>query len=132
MSSLISSLYEKVGALFYSIAIVDGKITGVELEKLKELVKLNWLNFKVDINEFEEDEAFKIVSVFDWMMENNIAQSEAFLIFTDFFDEYQSFFTKELKIIIFKTAEEIAYSFNGLNKSELTILFQLQKKLIKV
>ncbi len=127
METIWSTFYEKLGSLFYSVASVDSHVAKKEIETLQAIVRKEFLTLEDSVDDFDEDVAFQIESVFDWMLDENMSSQDAFEIFSDFYKEHTSFFTDDLKRKITKTVNAIAYSFNQANKSELTFIFQLQK-----
>ena len=63
--------YEHLGRVFYCIAAVDKIVQKVEIERLKEIVKNEWLPLENTLNEFGDDTAYQIEIVFDWLVEND-------------------------------------------------------------
>ncbi|REE07745.1 hypothetical protein DFQ09_11175 [Winogradskyella pacifica] len=122
--------YQILGKLFYSIAASDGNVRSIEFDKLKVLVKEQWL----DVDDFEDtfgtDAAYQIEIVFDWLNEDE--ELNAKVCFDDFINYKKSqshLFTKDIRRLILKTAAAIAYAFSGINKSELTLLAKLDLEL---
>jgi len=126
---LTLEFYQNLGKLFYAIAAADKKVHAVEFDKLKECVKQQWLNVDILEDDYHTDAAYHIEIVFDWL--NNSAY-EADICFQDFVDytkEHPLFFTKNIKKLIMKTANAVAASFSGFNKSELMMLAKLDLEL---
>ncbi|MBB5268441.1 hypothetical protein [Algibacter amylolyticus] len=122
--------YQNLGKLFYAIAAIDGKVSAKEFEKLKLLVKKQWLEIDATEDAFGTDAAYQIEIVFDWLNEAKSLNTKA--CFDDFINYKKSqshLFTKEIKGLILKTASAIAYAFAGINKSELTLLATLDIEL---
>jgi hypothetical protein len=122
--------YQNLGKLFYAIAAADNKVREAEMNKLKELVKKEWL----DVDDFEDgfgtDAAYQIEIVFDWLTRDEELNSKA--CYDDFIaykKDQKHLFTKNVNQLILKTANAIAESFSGKNKSELMLLAKLNIEL---
>jgi hypothetical protein len=105
--------YEHLGRVFYCIAAVDKIVQKVEIERLKEIVKNEWLPLENTFNEFGDDTAYQIE-----------------IVFKSFRNEHKSLFTKEVNDLILKTANAIATSFSAKNKSEHVLVSQLEMLLL--
>lgn len=118
--------YKILGKLFYAIAMADKKVRLEEIEILKEAVREKW----VPMNEFEDglgaDAAVQIEIVFDWLQKEEKDATIYFQEFTDFFKSHPSIFSTEINKLIWSTADSIASSFAGKNKSELVLLAKLK------
>lgn len=126
---LTLEFYQNLGKLFYAIAAADKKVHPEEFNKLKECVKQHWLNVDVLEDDYHTDAAYHIEIVFDWL---NNGANEADMCFQDFVDYKKQnplLFTKGIKKLIMETANAVAASFSGLNKSELMILAKLDIEL---
>ena len=66
----MTHLYEYLGKVFYSIAAVDKTIRKEEIEKLKQIIKTEWLPLETGFNDFSDDSAYEIEIVFDWLVAN--------------------------------------------------------------
>ena len=121
-----NELYQNLGKLFYSIAMADKKIVPEEVEKLKEDVRKFWLDVGDIEDEFGTDAAYQIEIVFDWFKEEGMEGQSSFNEFVDFFKEHPSKFNKRIKQLIWCTADDIASSFSGKNKTELILLAKLR------
>ena len=121
-----NKFYQKVGGLFFAIAMADGSVHNKEIEKLKTLVIEKWLPLDEIEDEFGTDAAFQIEIIFNWLLENEKTSEECFLNFTTFYKEHKAIFSDKIKVLIFDTSNEIANSFSGKNKSELVLLGKLQ------
>lgn len=126
-------VYEVLGKLFYAIAATDGVVKPKEFNKLKELVKSLWLSVDDTEDDFHTDAAYQIEIVFDWLNDqNNLDSDKLFDEFVAYKDNQSHFFTPNIKKLITKTANEIANSFSGKNKSELILLAKLDLELKKI
>lgn len=127
------SFYEVLGKLFYAIAAVDGTVELSEVNKLKEIVKKEWLLIEDVEDAFKTDAAYQIEVVFDWLDSQNHLNSEnLYTEFVTYKKNQPHFFTPVIKKLIIKTAHDIASSFSDKNKSELIILAKLDLELKKI
>ncbi|UWX54491.1 hypothetical protein NYZ99_16475 [Maribacter litopenaei] len=124
-SRTMNMLYESLGKLFYAVAISDGSVHAKEWDKLKEIVKEDWLSLDDFTDRYGTDSANQIEIVFDVLMEYPKSSDECFDEFKEFYKEHPHAFTEEIKSSAKKTASAIAASFSGKNKSELIILAKL-------
>ena len=127
--------YQNLGKLFYAIAAADNKVHETEMNKLKEFVKKEWLDVDAIEDEFGMDAAYQIEIVFDWLLQ---AQDEGLSIkacyddFVSYKKDQKHLFTDNVNHLILKTANAIAESFSGKNKSELMLLAKLNIELNKI
>ena len=120
-----NTFYQKIGSLFFAVAMANGSVHSNEVDKLKALVREKWLPLDDIEDEYGTDAAFQIEIVFDWLLENEKKSSECFASFTAFYKEHKVIFSEKVKGLIFDTANAIAYSFSGKNKAELIFLGNL-------
>ena len=124
--------YQNLGRLFYAIAAADRHVRKEEFDKLKTLVKRQWLDVDSIEDKYHTDGAYQIEIVFDWLdKEENLNANECYKAFVNYKNEQPHLFTDSLKKLILKTANAIAYSFSGINKSELIMLAKLDMELKK-
>ncbi|MDC6405296.1 MULTISPECIES: hypothetical protein [Maribacter] len=121
----MNKLYESLGKLFYAVAISDGSVHVKEWDKLKEIVREDWLSLDDFTDRYGTDSANQIEIVFDVLMEYTKSSEECFDEFKEFYKEHPHAFTEEIKSTAKKTARAVANSFAGKNKSELIILAKL-------
>jgi uncharacterized tellurite resistance protein B-like protein len=125
---LTLEFYQNLGLLFYAIAAADKHVHPDEFNKLKELVKQQWLDKDI-LEDKYTDAAYHIEIVFDWL---NNGQYQADICFNGFL-KYKmrnaDVFTKDITKLIKKTAYAIANAFAGLNKTELIMLARLNLEL---
>ncbi|MFT7064608.1 MAG: hypothetical protein ACJAUO_000169 [Sediminicola sp.] len=119
-------MYQNLGKLFYAVAMADNAIRPIEVQRLKEAVIEKWLNVDAIEDEFGTDAAYQIEIVFDWLQEEENDGQSYFDEFKDFFEEHKDRINPNMITLIWKTAETIAASFAGKNKSELIILAKLK------
>ncbi|RDY58452.1 hypothetical protein [Flagellimonas nanhaiensis] len=126
-----NEFYQSLGKLFYAVAMADNKVRPVEVTRLRKYVRQNWLDVDDYEDEFNTDSAYQIEIVFDWLENEEKDDEEYFSEFKEFYKEHPKKFTPELKSLILETAEAIASSFAGKNKSEMLIIFRLKQLLAK-
>ncbi|NNE77165.1 MAG: hypothetical protein HKN31_08840 [Pricia sp.] len=124
-----NEMYQNLGKLFYAVAMADKKVVPEEVEKLNEDVRKYWLSVDDIEDEFGSDAAYQIEIVFDWLMDREEESQLYFDEFEDFYREHPSKFNDQIKQLIWRTADDIASSFAGKNKSELIILAKLKELL---
>lgn len=126
--------YQNLGKLFYAMAAADNKVREAEMNKLKELVKKEWLDVDDIEDKFGTDAAYQIEIVFDWLSQLQDVELNIKDCYDDFItykEEQKHLFTKNVNQLILKTANAIAESFSGKNKSELMFLTKLNIELNK-
>lgn len=120
-----NEFYQNMGRLFYAVAMADRSIHIKELEKLKKFIRQYWLDVDTVEDEYGEDAAFQIETVFDWLLEYEKGSQACFEEFEAFYKEHHKVFTPYIKVLILDTAHAIAASFSGKNKAELVLLGKL-------
>jgi len=118
--------YQNLGKLFYAVAASDKVVKKEEIDALKNIVEQEWVSIDNYQDEFGTDTAYQIEIIFNWLEEN---QPDAFLAFEEFSDfkkEHKKLFNSNINKLILKTADAIAASFAGKNKSELIMLSKLK------
>ena len=121
-----NELYQNLGKLFYSVAMADKKVSLIEIQRLKEDVKKYWLPLDDVEDDFGTDAAYQIEIVFDWLQQEERNSQSCYDEFVDFFRNNPGKFSPKIKDLIWKTADDIASSFSGKNKSELVLLAKLK------
>lgn len=117
--------YQKIGHLFFAVAMADGSVHSQEVDKLKSVVREKWLPLDDIEDEYGTDAAFQIEIVFDWLLENEKTSDECFTNFVAFYNEHSVVFSEKVKALVFETANAIAYSFSAKNKAEVLFLGKL-------
>lgn len=125
-SVLTEKFYQNIGMLFYAVAASDKEVRAEEIKTLKMLVKEKWVPIDNAADEYGTDEAYKIEMTFDWLEENSPKAEWAFNEFREYKKEHEQLFTLEINQLIWETADAIAASFAGKNKSELIMLSKLK------
>lgn len=124
--------YQNLGKLFYAIAASDKTVREEELHKLQETVKSVWLNSNLVQDDVKAEAEHSIINTFKWLNRDNEYDAETcFNSFISFKKDNEQLFTKELKSLILITANVIASSFSGKNKSELIMIAKLNLELNK-
>lgn len=129
--STMIHFYQQLGKVFYSIATVDKIIRKEEFAQLKKIVKKEWLPLEDSLTEFGDDSAYQIEIVFDWLVATGWDFEQVIPDFKFFRNEHQHLFTPEINALILKTANAIATSFSGKNKSEHVLISQLNSILLQ-
>ncbi len=122
----MNRLYENLGKLFYAMAICDGSVHAKEWDKVKEIVKEDWLYVDDFTDRYGTDAANQIEIVFDGLMEYTRSSEECYTEFKSFYKEHPHAFSEEIKSLTIKTSNAIANAFSGRNKSELVLLAKIQ------
>jgi hypothetical protein len=121
--------YQQLGKLFYSIASVDKTVRKEEIIRLKQIVKTEWLPLENTHDKFGSDSAYQIEIVFDWLAENDCEMYQTLTDLEIFKKEHDSLFIPPVNALILKTANAIAKSFSGKNKSEHVLMSRLSELL---
>lgn len=121
--------YQKMGELFYAIAAADKVVREEEYKTLKNMVLEKWKNLDDYEDPFHTDAAHQIEIVFDWFDYEQLDANDCFDSFADYKKENPKLFTPERKELIYSTADAIASSFAGKNKSEVLMLNKLKRVL---
>ncbi|NDV44113.1 hypothetical protein [Flagellimonas sediminis] len=122
-----NEFYQNLGKLFYAVAMADDQVRSVEIERVRKYVRQHWLDVDQVEDEFQSDAAYQIETVFDWLDEEEKDGNEYFDQFKEFYKDHPEKFTPALKQLIMETAESIASSFAGKNRSEMIVLMELEK-----
>ena len=123
----IQDLFPQLGKLFYAIAASDNMVRDEERTTLRIILENEWRNIDIfGCGNGEFNAVNQIEMTFDWM---EIFQPSAYAVFKEFKEfkkDNEELFTPELKQLIWKTADGIASTFAGKNKSELVMLSKLK------
>ncbi|WP_222983868.1 hypothetical protein [Flagellimonas meishanensis] len=122
-----NEFYQNLGKLFYAVAMADKQVRPSEVERLRKYVRQHWLEVDNFEDEFQTDSAYQIETVFDWLEEEEKDGKDYFKDFKDFYKAHPEKFNAQVKSLIVRTAEAIASSFAGKNKSELVLIFKLKQ-----
>ncbi len=121
-----NEFYQNLGKLFYAVAMADKTVRPIEIQRLKEDVKKYWLPVDDVEDGFGTDAAYQIEIVFDWLQQEEKESEACYDEFADFYSDNPGNFNQKIKKLIWKTADGIASSFSGKNKSELVLLAKLK------
>lgn len=121
----MARFYQQLGKLFYSIVAVDHTIRPEEITQLKKIIQREWIPLESSFDQFGSDSAYQIEIVLDWLADNEWDYDHHLSDFKIFHNEHHSLFTPEINSLITKTAEAVAKSFSGKNKSEHVLISQL-------
>lgn len=124
-NDLAVAFYRNLGTLFYAVAAADKVVREEEFDELKQVVAKHWLPHEEAEDAFHTNAVYQMEIVFDYFKENPRKTEDCFSDFTFFLKEHPSLFTLERRKLISSTANAIASSFSGRNKSELIILAKL-------
>jgi len=131
LESYTQTFYQKLGYLFYSVAASDRRISKQEQNALQQIIQEDWLNLNDKTDAYGSDTAYQIQIIFDFLNEKNYHSESAYSVFSRYFKEHISLFTDDIIDRIFHSADRIAESMNGRNKSELQALTRLHMLLGK-
>jgi hypothetical protein len=119
------AFYQKLGYLFYSIAHSDRTISSEEINTLQQIIREDWLTLDDKRDVYGSDTAYQIHIIFDFLREKEYNSDSAYNVFTRYFKEHIDLFSDDVIERIFHSANRIADSLNGRNKSELRALARL-------
>jgi len=127
---LVHKFYQNLGKLFYAIAAVDNTVRDEELNKLKEVVKKEWLTTNLIEDSLKINVEDSIINTFKWLQDDNEYNAETcYNSFLTFKKEHESVFTHDINRRILNTARAVAASFSRVNKAELIMLAKLNMEL---
>ena len=127
---LVHKFYQNLGKLFYAIAAIDGNVREEELDKLKGVVKKEWLTTNLIDDGFKKSAEQSIINTFKWLHDDNEYNAETcYNSFLTFKKEHESLFTNDINALILITTRAIAAAFSKVNKSELILLAKLDMEL---
>ncbi|TCK64822.1 tellurite resistance protein TerB [Winogradskyella wandonensis] len=115
---MTKELSQKLGCLFYAIANADGKLSNEEYDRFISFTKKKWKHLGAEDYKYMKD-------AFNELKASNANPNDCYSDFVEYLKHNPSLFSEELKRLILKTANKIAYSFAGINKSELIMLAKL-------
>ena len=111
-----------IACLFYAIAKADKTVSYEEYVRLSETLEQDWRH----IGNFNS----KVIKThFNTLQKDNTSASKSFKAFTVFLHKHPNLFTTEIKTLILKTANKMAYAFAKINKSELGYMAKLSLEL---
>lgn len=123
------TFYHNLGKLFYAVAFADKTVRKEEVETLREYVKKHWLSYDDLKDVFDSDAAHLIEIVFEGVQAFEETSKDMLDAFVSYKNEQPHLFTEKVNQLIIETSKAIAYSYAGINKSELVIISQLEIEL---
>lgn len=112
-------LLKHLGALFFSIAKADRSLAFDEYVKFSELLDKNWkhiTDIKIDV----------IKKQFNNLQKQEVSAKDSYNQFIRYYKKHPEEFSGELKMLILKTFDGIAYAYSKFNKAELYYLTKLR------
>ncbi len=123
---LMTRFYQHLGELFFAVAKSDGVVRPEEEIRLKTLIDEHWAELEDSEDEFHGNAAYQMESVFQNLFEEFADAETAYDDFKYFKKSHEHLFTPKVNDLILLTANAIASSFHGKNKSELAMLLKLE------
>ena len=120
-----ANFLEHLAHLFYAVAKADRNLSFEEYVKLSESLERHW-------SHIGNDNIAQIKANFNMLQKENIPAELCFNAFIEYLHQNPNVFNNDLKKLIFKTANEIAYAFAKINKSELKFMAKLSLEFKKV
>ncbi|MBZ0205609.1 MAG: hypothetical protein K8H89_04745 [Flavobacteriales bacterium] len=120
-------VYAGLGHLFYSIAASDGRVAPPETEKLKALVKKEWMPLEPQRDSAGSDLAYYIEIGFDHANDSNMKPDAAFDRFKAVHAEHPEVFDPSTSNMVVRTAKAIAHAFAGKNQAEKRMITRLEE-----
>ncbi|MBX2983282.1 MAG: hypothetical protein WBB32_09500 [Flavobacteriales bacterium] len=119
-------VYAGLGHLFYSIAASDGHVAPAETEKLKALVKQEWMPLEPQRDSVGSDLAYYIEIGFDHANAGGMKPAAAFDRFGEVFHKHPTEFDPSTRNMIVRTSKSIARAFEGKSKEEQKVIKKLE------
>jgi replication initiation and membrane attachment protein DnaB len=123
------AFYHNLGKLFYAVAFADKTVREEEVDTLHEYVEKYWLDYDDLEDVFDSDAAHLIEIVFEGVQAFEETSKDMFDAFVSYKNEQPHLFTEKVNQLILETSKAIAYSYAGINKSELVMISQLEIEL---
>ncbi|AUC80261.1 hypothetical protein CW736_13135 [Nonlabens sp. MB-3u-79] len=123
------TFYHNLGKLFYAVAFADKTVRKEEVDTLREYVKKHWLSYDDLKDVFDSDAAHLIEIVFEGVQAFEETSKDMLDAFISYKNQQPHLFTEKVNQLIIETSKAIAYSYAGINKSELVIISQLEIEL---
>lgn len=129
-TKLPTLFYQKTGELFYAIAAVDHRVRKEEFNGLKKSLNTYWDLFEVE----EQNSSLKPVDILESSFKNAFRNKKdpetCYEEFVNYKSEKPELFTISHNKAIWNTANLIANSFSGANKTEVIFLQKLKMVLL--
>lgn len=114
-----------LGHVFYAIAKADDNLSFEEYTKLSESLRNRWQHLT-------EAERALIKNQFNVLQKENASSENSFSTFMEFLHHNPELFTEEIKKLVLKTGNDVAYAFAKINKSELNFMAKLSLEFKKL
>jgi hypothetical protein len=121
--------YLSIGKLLYAIANADGKIMPQEKQRIRQLIDDELVKVETSKDAFGTDNAYQAEFAFDYAEDNFLEAEKAFHSFENYFKEYKTSLTPELKNLVYRLAERTGESYRGINQDERQYIDKLKKVL---
>ena len=96
---LTHKFYQNLGKLFYAIAAIDNNVRVEELDKLKDIVKKEWLTTHLIEDDFKMNAEHSIINTFKWLHNDNEYNAKTcYNSFLTFKKEHESLFTDQIHL----------------------------------
>ena len=127
MNDMKQDVYAGLGHLFYSIAASDGHVAPAEADKLKKLVKEQWMPLEPHRDSAGSDLAYFIEIGFDHANDTGMTPDAAFAHFKNVYAGHPTEFDDSSRNMVVRTARSIANAFAGKNKAEKRMIKRLEE-----
>lgn len=127
MKTTYEDLYTSLGFLFYSIAANDGRVSPGQKEKLKTLIREQWLPMESSRDDLGTDSGHYIDISFDYANDQRMDTDDAFSRFMDEFKADPGRFDASMRRMILETATAIVDASGRKNALELARLNELER-----
>ena len=107
-----------IGHLLYAIAKADKTLSYEEYVKMSHSLDKHW-------SFLGKSGISQIKAQFNSLQKSNASATKCFEDFMGYYGQNEEKFNEDLKRLILKTANEIAYAFSKINKSELHFMARL-------
>jgi uncharacterized tellurite resistance protein B-like protein len=113
-----TEFYKHIGTLFYAVAKADGKLSFEEYTKLADCLDRDWHHIGAEnINIIKKR--------FNNLQSEDKLASICYESFINYLHKNPNLVNSAMKSLILKTANDIAYAFAKINKSELNYVAKL-------
>ncbi|MDD2965465.1 MAG: hypothetical protein PHQ65_01310 [Bacteroidales bacterium] len=119
----------ETGRLFYAIGMADGAIQPDERSKMLGIIRENLKELESSSDAFGTANAYYTEFEIERLIDFNVSSKEAFRSFLDFVAENEQEIDMNLRKLIVQMAENVAESWNGIEKGEADLIDLLRRKL---
>ncbi len=125
MNERKQAMYAGLGHLFYSIAASDGHVAQEESDKVKKLVRSQWMPLEPAFDSVGTDLAYYIEIGFDHAHAASMSADAAFNKFREVAEEHAEEFDPSTRNMVTRAAKAVADTFDGKSKEEKKVLERL-------